>query len=364
MISIKKPTLLLNEETCRKNLSTIAAKAREEKVIFRPHFKTHQSAAIGEWYRKEGVSSITVSSVSMAGYFARYGWTDITIAFPVNILEIEEINQLASCINLHLLIESDETAAFLVNCLSSECGFFIKVDTGYHRSGVDPSDSALINKILALTHSLKLHFEGFLTHSGHAYHAGNLQELIQIQQVAAKNLLDLKMKYLPSFPGLIVSTGDTPTCSQLPTVKGIDEIRPGNFVFFDLMQFALGSCTLEEIAVALVCPVVAVYQSRRQAVIYGGAVHLSKEHTMLHAYPDPIFGMAVYWDGENWDTGSILGMVSGLSQEHGIISLTGAGFNLNPGDLVAIIPVHSCLTANLLRNYYKLNGERIETMNS
>ena len=130
------------------------------------------------------------------------------------------------------------------------------------------------------------------------------------------------------------------------------------------MQFALGSCRLEEIAVALICPVVAMHPNRMEAVIYGGAVHLSKEQTLLTPAPDPVYGLAISWDGKNWDTGNILGKVSALSQEHGIISLTQAGCNLKPGDLVAILPVHSCLTANLMKRYYDLNGEVIETMNS
>jgi len=364
MLNIKKPTLLLNSDICRKNIHAMASKAHDCKVMFRPHFKTHQSAAIGEWFRNEGVTAITVSSVSMAQYFAHHGWNDITVAFPANQLEILEINQLASEINLNLLLESEDVADFLTRNLISDSGFFIKIDTGYHRTGIDASNVLLIDRILDATKSSKLHFKGFLTHSGQAYHAKDRQELIRIQQDAAENLLMLKKQYQYVYPGLIISAGDTPTCSQLPISAGIDEIRPGNFVFFDVMQFALGSCSLEEIAVALICPVVAVHPDRMEAVIYGGAVHLSKDQTLLLPDPNPVYGLAVNWDGKNWDTRNILGTVSSLSQEHGIISLTHSGSNLKPGDLVAILPVHSCLTANLMREFYELNGKIIETINS
>jgi D-serine deaminase-like pyridoxal phosphate-dependent protein len=130
------------------------------------------------------------------------------------------------------------------------------------------------------------------------------------------------------------------------------------------MQYALGSCRLVDIAVALVCPVVAMHSERQEAVIYGGAVHLSKEQTLLPSGPDPVFGLAVGWDGTNWDTDQVLGTVRSLSQEHGIISVTQAGSTLKPGDLLAILPVHSCLTAHLMRKYRTLDGEWIETMNS
>lgn len=364
MLNIKKPALLLNSDICRRNIHTMAAKAREHKVIFRPHFKTHQSAAVAEWFREEGVTAITVSSVSMAQYFAKNGWKDITVAFPVNLLEIEEINELASTIKLNLLLESEETTMFLSERLTSDCGFFIKIDTGYHRTGIEVSNVSLINQVLKAAKSSKLHFKGFLTHNGNAYHIKDLTELLRVQQNTSENMLRLKKHYLPKYPNIIVSVGDTPTCSQLPVAAGIDEIRPGNFVFFDVMQFALGSCKLEEIAVALVCPVVAIHHNRQEAIIYGGAIHLSKEQALLPPYPEPFYGLVVSWDGKNWDTKSLLGRVSSLSQEHGILSLTQQGCNLKPADLVAILPVHSCLTANLMRRYLTLDGEVIEMNNS
>ena len=363
MISIKKPTLVLNSGICLENIRAMATKAAEKGVIFRPHFKTHQSAAIGEWFRAEGVTAITVSSVSMAQYFAANGWNNITIAFPVNLCEIDEINQLAAGIHLNLLVESVPTANFLVEKLSAECGFFIKIDTGYHRTGIAVSNVALIEAVLRNAVSPFLHFKGFLTHSGNAYHAKDKDELKQIQQFTAENLLRLKKHFLPQFPDLILSVGDTPTYSQLPVPEGIDEIRPGNFVFFDVMQFALGSCRLEEIAVALVCPVVAMHPGRQEAVIYGGAVHLSKENTFLYPDPQPVYGLAVAWNNTTWEPDRLLGKVRSLSQEHGIIALTQEGCNLKPGNLVAILPVHSCLTANLMRSYVTENGNVMSTMN-
>jgi len=364
MFNIKRPTLLLNSEVCRNNIRKMAARAREQDVIFRPHFKTHQSVVVADWFRQEGATRITVSSVAMAQYFVKAGWNDITIAFPVNLLEIDEINKLNSEINLNLLIESEESATFLATHSAFDCGFFIKIDTGYHRTGIEAINIPLIDRVLKAANSPNLHFKGFLTHSGQSYHAADTQELERIQHSAAGIMLRLKKHYQEQFPGIILSVGDTPICSQLPVVAGIDEIRPGNFVFYDIMQFALGSCKLDEIAVALVCPVVALHLNRKEAVIYGGAIHLSKEQALLPPDPEPLYGLIFSWDGKNWNTGNLLGKVSALSQEHGIVSLTQVGCNLKPGDLVAVLPVHSCLTAQLMRSYVDLQGQLIETMNS
>ena len=116
---ITQPTLIVNEAICRENIQKMAAKAKRNGVIFRPHFKTHQSSSIGEWFRDEGVRAITVSSVKMAENFSKNGWKDITIAFPVNILEIHAIDQLAAKIKLTLLVDQIETVNYLNDQLSN-----------------------------------------------------------------------------------------------------------------------------------------------------------------------------------------------------------------------------------------------------
>ena len=63
---IDKPTLLLDRGRMRRNIERMARKAYRAGVLLRPHFKTHQSAAIGEEFRSFGVTAITVSSREMA----------------------------------------------------------------------------------------------------------------------------------------------------------------------------------------------------------------------------------------------------------------------------------------------------------
>ena len=81
------PTLLIHKEKAERNIRRMADKAKRSCVIIRPHFKTHQSVEVGELFRQQGINQITVSSVSMAQFFATHGWDDITLAFPVNLRE-------------------------------------------------------------------------------------------------------------------------------------------------------------------------------------------------------------------------------------------------------------------------------------
>lgn len=349
---IKIPTLLLDEKKCRQNIQFMNDKANFNQVNFRPHFKTHQSAEIGEWFKDLGVSSITVSSMQMATYFANAGWNDILIAFPVNILEINSINKLAQKVKLHLLLESVESTKFLIDNLTSPVGIYLKIDTGYHRTGLSPLDDEIILKILSqIKSSSTLYLTGILAHAGDAYAAENKRDILKIHNQSIKQLADLKNKISGDFPDCAVSIGDTPTCSLATDFSSVDEIRPGNFVFYDVMQYSLGSCNYDQIAVAIACPVVAKHKSRNEIVIYGGAIHLSKE-SMFNSKEQKIYGLIVKLLNGSWDKPLADTYISSLSQEHGIIKTCSEIFEqIKIGETIGVLPVHSCLTANLMSSY-------------
>jgi D-serine deaminase-like pyridoxal phosphate-dependent protein len=361
-VKIVRPTLLLDEAKCKKNIQRMAEKARRYQLVFRPHFKTHQSATIGEWFRELGVERITVSSVTMAEYFARSGWTDILIAFPVNLLEIDQINNLNDRIDISLLLESKEAVEFLNINLRKQAGFYIKIDTGNHRTGIAWNDTKEIERILKEFDASKLKFIGFLTHSGHTYQAKSRREIQEIHNDSVGKLNLLKSRFSRNAIIPILSVGDTPSCSIAENFEGIDEIRPGNFIFYDVTQYHLGSCEEEDIAVALACPVVAKHPDRNEFVIYGGAIHLSKEF-ITDFTGKRNYGQIVNLQPANWSNPIERAFVKSLSQEHGVIQTTKEHFkSIKIGDVIAILPVHSCLTSSQMKHYFTLNGKRLNKM--
>lgn len=61
----------------------------------------------------------------------------------------------------------------------------------------------------------------------------------------------------------VVAVGSTPTLCQPPSVFiGINEIHPGNYTLFDAHQYALGSCTKDEVAVSVLTRVVCLAYSQ------------------------------------------------------------------------------------------------------
>lgn len=355
-MKFERPTYLINPAICRTNIRIMAGKAALSGVIFRPHFKTHQSLVIGRWFREAGITKITVSSLSAAEYFSGDGWDDITVAFPVNLRETALINSLASKVHLGLLLEDTEVAAELQSKLLYPVDIYIKIDVGYHRTGLTIDEMPDIIRLAdQIKKSPKTRLKGLLTHAGHTYHASSAGELEDIYQTSTGILNQVRDRLGDEGKGLILSYGDTPSCSIIERFKGIDEIRPGNFVFYDLMQLAAGVCGYLQVAGMVVCPVVAVHPGRNEVVLYGGAIHFSKEYIVADGRKT--FGQLAVPDSTGWYRPVAGAYLVSLSQEHGILEVRGEyAEGLRPGDVAAIIPVHACLTANLIHGYLLIDG--------
>lgn len=365
---ITKPTLLLNEAAARANLQRMAARAGAAGVRFRPHFKTHQSAEIGEWFRPLGVTGITASSVDMARYFARHGWDDITIAFPANLRQAADLSALAEQVRLGVLVESPKTAARLAAVLRAPADAWIKIDVGGRRTGLpwDQPEAVRAAAEAVRASGGRLRLRGLLTHASQTYGGRGADDVCRRYAESAARICGLRDQLAGSLGRLEVSVGDTPASSLCDDLGAVDEIRPGNFIFYDAQQVQIGSCRVEDVAVALACPVVSVHPARGEVIVYGGAVHLSKDFMMegeTRAYGKVALPQEGP-DGPGWSAPLDGAYVAGLSQEHGIVRLPPQALaRVQVGDLLCILPAHSCLTVTLMKEYRTLDGRRIATMN-
>jgi D-serine deaminase-like pyridoxal phosphate-dependent protein len=355
---ITSPTLLLDEKICRANLKNMADKAKRHGKKLVPHFKTAQSHQIGEWAKEYGITEVTASSIKMAEYLCGQGWENIHIAFPFNPLEIPRLNKLAATQSISVQLINPVTAQMLVDQLEHRVGFFIEIDAGYGRTGVEVSDFGLIEEILRTAKkSDKLWFKGFYIHAGHSYYIKDITGLYD-QTRNALNML--KFKYQSEYPKLVTRTGDTPGCSVMEDFGDIDELGPGNFVFYDLMQVVLGSCDREDIAVALAVPVVDIKKDRKEILVHGGGVHLAKD-VLVDSHGVKNFGEVVILNEYGWTIPKEKSFLKSISQEHGIIQASNELINsVKVGDVLGILPVHSCMTADCMGEYMTLDGEMVD----
>jgi D-serine deaminase-like pyridoxal phosphate-dependent protein len=362
--AIKKPTLLVDLHKASANIAVMSAKAAQNRVVLRPHFKTHQSTRIAELYRDAGVSAITVSSVEMAQYFAAAGWHDILIAFPLNWREVDAVNDLAARIDLSVLVDCPESVDFLAAHACHAVGVWIKVDTGLHRAGIWWQEMQAIKTVAEkVIQSPNLHWKGILTHAGQTYRASS-PEGVKERAFASKQAMLAVKQYLldQGLENILISIGDTPGCRLLADFAGVDEIRPGNFIFFDLEQWQLGACRSEEIAVAVACPIVSKNRIRSELVIYGGAIHFAKE--TLQYKGRTIYGLVAGTPDEPFSEIQPDCILINTTQEHGIIELPPSIFSqYQIGDVITIFPVHACLTVQAIGEYTDIHsGILIPTM--
>lgn len=374
---IKTPTLLIDKKRCVENIRRMAVKAKESSIQLRPHCKTHCSLQVARWLKEEaGVNCITVSSLTMAKYFS-VEWKDITVAFPVNILELETIQALLDDgVRLKLLVENIEAIEYLQHNLKGDSiiDFYVKIDVGYGRTGIPAENLEGIDTLLGQADDCdRTRFYGFLTHAGHTYHATSRDEIYRIHNTSKELLQGLKERYISRYPHLILSMGDTPSCSVVEAKfwQGIDEMRPGNFVFYDLEQAYVGSCNFENIAVVVACPIVAKHADRRELTLYGGGVHLSKDRLVQEDSKNEkrktiLYGRVVENStNNNLEWGKVLDgfYIRSLSQEHGIAVVPAnqdfESFKI--GDIIKILPVHSCMTADVMKKGYITTSRELIT---
>jgi D-serine deaminase-like pyridoxal phosphate-dependent protein len=342
-LGIVRPTLLVDRRRVLANLDLFAGRARAAGVRLRPHVKTHQSPAIAGWQRAAGSPAITVSSLEMAAYFAGHGWDDITLSLLVNPREHDAIVALARRVTLGVIVDRPE----VVSALAGPLRVWIEVDVGHGRTGLLWDNAAgLRETFAAIAAAPGLAFAGLLTHAGQSY-AGDARA------VFASTRERMQQARRTTGGAGEISVGDTPSGFAEPDWRGVDEMRPGNYAFCDIMQVHAGVCADDQVACAVACPVVATYADR--VVVHGGAVHLAKER--LEDARGPWYGELLTLDDAGFGALQRARRVTGLSQEHGVIAGLGLDDELRPGDVVLIAPVHSCLTCEQFAAYRTLEGE-------
>jgi len=324
-------------------------KALDSGVVLRAHVKTHKTIEIARMQHGGSTGPITVSTLAEGEFFADAGFDDITYAVPFAPGKLERAAALARRIRRFNLLLDDAATLRALEEFGTPFEVFLEVDCGDHRSGVDPDDPRSAALAAEIARSPVVRFAGLLTHAGHSYHARGAE---QIRAIAAEEgACVTRFRERAGIPALVRSIGSTPTASLVERFRDTDEVRPGNYVFFDAFQAAIGSCSRDDCAATVLATVIGSYPDRGSAIIDAGALALSKDLGPDHI--DPHFGYGVVCD---LDLRPLPVRLAALSQEHGRIETREP---LELGRRLRIIPNHSCLTAAMFDLYHVLDGGRV-----
>jgi D-serine deaminase-like pyridoxal phosphate-dependent protein len=359
--NIKTPALVLDAGRVRRNAEAMSSRVRGLGARLRPHVKTHKCVEVARIQTAGHGGGITVSTLAEARAFAAGGFRDITYAVPVEPGKFDEVIELSRLCERFALITDDPGTPPLLDEAARRAGvtldLFLKVDCGYHRCGVEPDTAEAPEIPRHIERARGLRFAGILTHAGHSYHARSREELLALARHERDLMKDFAARLRAEGIDVpCVSVGSTPTVTQVDHLEGVDEARPGNYIFFDAFQATLGSCSFEDCALTVLAAVVHRDRARRRLVLDAGAIALSKDRGPVEL--DPACGYGRVLDLEGGELGLRVGA---LSQEHGEVLVDDESLldRLGVGARVRVLANHSCLTAAQHAHYNVLDGGRL-----
>jgi D-serine deaminase-like pyridoxal phosphate-dependent protein len=348
--SVPTPSVLVDLDVLEANVARMAARAWQAGVRLRPHAKTHKCPEIARLQLAAGADGLSLAKVGEAEVFASAGFSDLFVAYPAvgedkgrRLLRLADRARVAVGVDS---LEGARTLAAPFAAASRTLDVLMKVDVGYGRVGVGPEAAVDLGRRLADLPGLRL--RGVFTHAGHAYAAESRDAVLEVADsegaILAATAEALRTAGLPIEE---VSVGSTPTAARAMTAVGVTECRPGNYVFHDASQVALGTCTLDECALSVVATVVSVPAAGR-AVVDAGSKTLSSDPRR----PTP------------GGYGQILGRrsrIEKLSEEHGVLEVV-EGESFRVGERVLVLPNHACVVANLHDRLVGVSAGRVEAI--
>ncbi|MBP7146391.1 MAG: alanine racemase [Acidobacteria bacterium] len=362
LAGLATPCALVELERVERNTERMAERAHALGVRLRPHVKTHKTAELARLQVRGHFGGVTVSTVAEARAMAAAGLRDITYAVPLAPELLGRLAELARGLErLSLLIDHPDAASWIEERARADgrpIPVYLKLDCGAGRAGVDPERGESLRLAARLARSPHVEFRGLLTHAGQAYRCRTRDAI----RAEADRERDVPLRFARRLreDGVEVpdiSIGSTPTAMVAADLAGIGEIRPGNYVFFDAFQAAIGSCSLDECAFTVLATVIGRHPERNTLVINAGALALSKDAGPTHVDPACGFGRVFSEDGTRLFDGL---RVESLTQEHGLVRSRGPLGAAHPlGSRLRIIPNHSCLAAAQHDRYHVVRGNEI-----
>ncbi len=358
--TLKTPGLILDLAKVKRNAERMSRRIKQFGADLRPHIKTHKCIEVARIQTAGHSGAVTVSTLAEARAFAANGFSKITYAIPIEPGKFEEAIEISRDCELSLItddVDLPEQLNAAAKKANVHLDLFLKVDCGYHRCGVEPTKPAATEIPRRISNASNLRFAGILTHAGHSYNCQTKSEVLALarhERDIMAGFGEALRKEVGEVP--IVSIGSTPTITSVDHLDGIDEVRLGNYIFFDAFQATLGSCSFDDCALTVLASVVHRDRERQKVIIDAGAIALSKDRSPVGLNPDCGYGSVLDLTGNDLNL-----TVSEMSQEHGVVIAKDGDTidRLKVGSRVRVLANHSCLTAAQHSHYNVLEGENI-----
>jgi D-serine deaminase-like pyridoxal phosphate-dependent protein len=251
------PAIVIDLDIMERNLDRVASYSRQHGLRLRPHTKTHKIPALGRKQIELGAVGLTVAKTGEAQVMLAADPPDLLVAYPViGRAKLERLMQVAERTKVTVAVDNLTSAGELSAAAvkhQREIGILAEIDVGLGRVGVPPGEAVgLCREIQKLPN---LNLLGITFYPGHVKRMdeAGLAALRDLGQLLEKLVNDLSRNNIPTE---IVSGGSTPALWHGHEVKGMNEIRPGTYIFNDWNTVLTGACTLADCAAAVLTTVV------------------------------------------------------------------------------------------------------------
>lgn len=370
---IPTPAVLIERPVLERNLKRAAERAEALGVALRPHIKTHRSVELARRQVGLGAQGITCAKPGEAEVFAEADFSDIRLAYPVigddkhaRLIALDSRSHISFCVDS---LEGARQAAAAWERAGRCARVLIKIDCGYGRAGIRWDDEGLGGFAAQLGELAGLKVLGVLTHAGQAYGGAKpgedpkavLRSHAALERDRAEQAGAVVASALGQEQPVEVSIGSTPTFWHLETETSaspapVTEVRPGNYVFHDLTQVALGTAALEDCALSVLATVV----SRRERdgmlhlLIDAGKKTLTSDRRVGQSGYGRIFVSPVHVDESTKLVADV--EIVALSEEHGwLCAPTDTPWQV--GDRLRVAVNHSCVVASTQDRLFEVNGD-------
>jgi len=355
------PQVLIDRTRAMNNVARVQSLASNAGVRLRPHAKTHKSPVVAGWQIDAGAVGICCAKIGEAEVFAGTGITDIRLPYPINPVNAPRLISLMDRATISIIVDHADVLRGWSDAMrraGRTLDVLIKVDVGFHRCGIDPNGDPL-GFIQAAAALPGIRLRGLLSHAGHAYHAASEDQLRAIAKEEAETLADLRARAGASGIALDeISVGATPTLRFSAGQKGVTELRPGNYVYFDRTQVALGAASLDDCALTVLATVVSKHPGR--IILDCGSKTLTSDQARGIAAATG-YGAVLAGDSDALDYAREIDealLIERLSEEHATVRVNGTT-RLEPGDRVRVVPNHSCVVSNLVDVIRVVEGDEV-----
>jgi D-serine deaminase-like pyridoxal phosphate-dependent protein len=359
LTQLRTPCVLVDATRVERNLERLQSAVTSRGLRLRPHAKTHKSVALAMRQVASGAVGICCAKLGEAEIFAAAGIEDIRLPYPLNPVNADRVLELLDRTRISFIVDHPDVARGWSDTMrraERSVDILVKVDVGFHRCGIDPERADAVDVVAWIADLPGLRFRGLLSHAGHGYGATSEEGVRAIAEAEARTLsrlaeaLRVKGLDVPE-----ISVGATPTLRYSLEQDGLTELRPGNYIYFDRTQVALGAADWDDCALTVLARVVTKPAVDR-IILDSGSKTLTNDLARGFA-PAPGYGAVLR---------SISGVqapdeslrIERLSEEHANVSVMAGAQALEPGDLVRIVPNHSCVVSNLVDAAWLVDGER------